>query len=77
MEFTKFVEWAFYAMVLANAAYVTSIIAKVKDAVDELNVKFAVLVEKQVNHDSENERIEKHISKLEDRIERLELKRSF
>ena len=61
MDFTKFVEWAFYGIIGGCSVYLVTIISGIKDSIDKLNINMAVIIEKTSSH-------EKRIEKLEEKI---------
>lgn len=60
-EFSQFVQWAFYGLISGCAVYLTSVLSGLKNSVDELNIKIAIVIEKTNAH-------EKRIEKIEDKI---------
>lgn len=62
MDFINFVQTSFYGLISFVAIYITTILSGLKNSVDELNIRVAVIIEKTSNH-------EKRIEKLEGRDE--------
>ena len=65
MEFSKFVEWGFYSLVGGSVVYGVTILAHLKNSIDLLNEKIAVVIEKTSWH-------EKLISQSQEDIKSLQ-----
>jgi uncharacterized protein Yka (UPF0111/DUF47 family) len=74
MEFSHFIEWAFYGLISATAVYIASTIGKMKQSIEELNVTFAREIEKLSSVKNAIEKHERHLDKLDDRVLAMELK---
>lgn len=66
MDFSKFVEWAFQAILLGIAAYGASAIGGIKNSVNELNTKIGIIIEKTQWHEKWLERHDEEIQKIKD-----------
>jgi len=65
MEFSKFIEWAFYGVISGGIYIIAQSINSMKASVIELNVKLATVIEKVSYH-------EKALDDHHDRIRDLE-----
>lgn len=68
VEWQKFVEWLFYALISGVAFYGVSILSRLKESVDKLNATVATILEKTTWHEKEITRLEKRIDTLETKI---------
>jgi hypothetical protein len=66
-KFEQFTSWAFQAILSACCLFVVHEIGLIRNSVETLNERIAVVVEKQIWH-------EKELSSQNDRITRLEQK---
>lgn len=64
-NFQHFVEWCFYGVLGGASVYAVSILGSMKDSIDKLNEKIAVIIEKTQWHEKELERHNYRISNLE------------
>lgn len=62
IQFSEFVNWAFYGVVSGCAVYGVSILAKLNSSIQDLNVKIAVVIERQSGHEK---RLDKHDEQIE------------
>lgn len=74
MDFNKFVEWAFQALIIGVAAYGVNVLASVKNSivdldksVNELNSKIATIIEKVTWHEKWLEKHDEEILNLRDK----------
>lgn len=67
MEFQKFIEWLFYAVLGGSALYAVSVLQHLKTSIDQLNVSVATLIENK-------SWVEKTLEKYDERITALENK---
>lgn len=67
MDFSKFIEWAFQALVVGIAAYGVGILAGLKNSVNELNNKIATIIEKVTWHEKWLERHDDEITNLREK----------
>jgi hypothetical protein len=65
LEFTNFVQWAFYAVMTGAVTISVSILAKLYTSIEHLNQKIAIIIEKTSWH-------EKVIEDHDDRLKQLE-----
>lgn len=63
-DFSHFVEWAFYGIVGGASVFAVNILAKLRDSVEALNVRVAVIIEKTETHEKILERHEGEIKNL-------------
>jgi len=64
MEFSHFVEWAFYGILSGCALFAVSILSKLNSSVAELNAKVAVVIEKTLSHEKRLDRHDEIIESL-------------
>jgi len=64
MDFSKFVEWAFYGVVGYAAIAVVQLLSMLKKEIAELNSKIAIIIEKTAWHEKWLEKHDDEISKL-------------
>lgn len=57
-KFSEFVHWAFQALVLALGTWGVSELSSLNKSIQELNVKVAVIIEKNENHERRLEKLE-------------------
>lgn len=63
-DYSQFVSWAFQGLLGAAVIYAASTLAKLRDSVDELNLKMATIIEKMSWHEKEIETIKSDITLL-------------
>lgn len=67
MDFSKFIEWAFQALVVGIAAYGVGVLSSLKNSVNELNNKIATIIEKVTWHEKWLERHDDEITNLREK----------
>lgn len=67
MEFSKFVEWAFLAIISGAAVIAVGILSSLKNSVNELNQKIATIIEKVTWHEKWLERHDDEITNLREK----------
>ncbi len=65
VEFGKFVEWGFMAVLTGGVAFSTKFLGKISKSVSDLNTQIAVILERMNWHQREIESHGSRISKLE------------
>ncbi len=65
MEFSHFIEWAFYGVIGGTTVYCAGILKEMSKSISELNEHVAVLLEKSKWQERELERHDNRISSLE------------
>ncbi len=68
LDFAKFIDWAFLGSISGGIGWMVIFLGKVNRSLHELNAKLGIVIERQTWHQSE---LEKH----ENRIQRLESNR--
>lgn len=68
MNFSQFVEWAFYGITGGAFVYLVSILAHIKTSIDSLNQNVAIVIEKTSWHEKILDKHEEEIQKIRDRI---------
>ena len=63
MEFSQFVQWAFYGLLSGSVVVAVSILRHLSESVDKLNERVAIIIEKVSSHEK---RLDKHEEKLEE-----------
>lgn len=53
MEFNQFIQWAFYGFISFGAYTAVNTLGQLKDSVNELNEKLAVVLEKTAWHEKQ------------------------
>jgi len=56
VEFTQFVQWVFYGVIGSATVYGVSILASLKNSINELNKQIAIVIEKTTWHEKWLER---------------------
>lgn len=64
MEFTQFIQWTFYGVIGFSSIFAVSILSSLKNSVNELNSKIAVIIEKTAWHEKWLERHDDEINKI-------------
>jgi len=67
MDFSIFVEWAFYGIISWAAIYGVSILKEMRNSIEKLNVSVATIIIKHEWHDSEINDIKKRLGSLENK----------
>lgn len=67
LEFSRFVEWAFGAIIAGGAAYSTRFLSQISRSIAELNKQVSVIIERTAWHEKTITRHDERISKLEGR----------
>jgi hypothetical protein len=75
MDFSKFVEWVFYGVLGGSAIYGVSILAHLKNSIDQLNQRMAQIVEKTQWHERTIDDHNERFKETEERLRALEIKR--
>lgn len=65
MDFQKFIEWAFMAILSGGVIWAASFLGKISQSINELNEKVAIILTRSDGH-------EKQISSLSERVHTLE-----
>jgi hypothetical protein len=68
MEWPKFVEWAFQAILAGSAIYGAQSLKGLRESIDELNKQMAVILERDTWH---TKWLEKHDSEIKDIKEQI------
>ncbi len=76
MDFTKFVDWAFYSLISAVVVYFATTMSALRKSVDNLNEKMAVEIEKSKWIQNLIERLERRLEHHENRLNDIEKKTS-
>lgn len=63
--FENFIHWGFQCLLVAGISWGVSELAGMNKSVQELNVKLAVVIEKESVHDREIEKIDTRLDKIE------------
>ena len=64
MEFSNFVQWAFYGIIGACAVNAVTILTSMKNSIYELNTKIAVIIEKTSTHEKRLDNHDKQLDNL-------------
>lgn len=74
MDFSKFIEWSYQALIIGVAAYGVNVLASIKGSivdldksVNELNSKIATIIEKVTWHEKWLEKHDEEILNLRDK----------
>jgi hypothetical protein len=67
MNWTDFAQWSFYGLISVIAIYVANTLSKLTDSVQDLNIKFASMLEKSAWHERELVDLGGRVTKLEDK----------
>lgn len=67
MEFMEFVSYVFYGILGSSAVLSVNILTRLSRAVEDLNVKLAVLIEKTAGHEKWLEKHDVEISNIKER----------
>lgn len=65
LDFQKFIEWTFLAVIGGGVAWSASFLSKISDSVTELNIKLATVLERSEWHGKELEDYSSRIIALE------------
>lgn len=66
MDFNKFIEWAFQGLLAGAAVYGVNVLSSIKNSVNELNAKIAIIIEKTAWHEKWLEKHDEEIKKIKD-----------
>lgn len=67
LNFSQFVGWVFQALLLAVGSWGVSELSALSESVQQLNVKMAVVLERDANRSNEILEIKSRLVKLEDK----------
>ena len=67
MDFTQFVEWAFYGIISLSAIYGMRIMGDMRDSIEQLNIQMAVIISRHDQQEREIERLENRLTIIETR----------
>lgn len=72
MQFDQFVSWAFQASLTGAVIYGVTLLGRMRDSIDELNIKVAVIIERTASHEKTLDFHNDRITKIEARGRLLE-----
>ncbi len=75
LHFKRFVEWAFYGIISGTCVYGVSILGKMNDNINTLNVQVATIIASNGWQEKTNQQQDTKLNDLEKRILTLELGR--
>ena len=67
MDFSQFVEWAFYGLISLSVLYGMRILSDMRDSIEQLNIQMAVIIERHDHQEKEIERLEHRLTLIERR----------
>ena len=71
MEFSQFVEWVFYGLIGGCFVYGVSLLSKLKDSIDILNIQMATIIEKTHWFNNEINFLKDQVNFLKEQINAL------
>jgi len=71
-QFIQFIQWGFYALLSGVALYAVKVLSKLEDSVEQLNVNFASMLEKDKTHERDISRHDAEFIRIDDRLRKLE-----